>query len=95
VVLVVVILAPVAFTMGWPFPNALSVVQRRAPALGPWAWGANGFAAVAASPLAVMLALQWGYTAVLAVAATAYLGAALAVVRLPGSTAGSARSVQA
>ena len=86
-VLAVAAVAPVAFAMGWPFPSALSVVQRGRPALGPWAWGANGFASVAASPLAVMLALQWGYSAVLATAAATYLCVAVATHYLPGDDA--------
>jgi len=74
--------APVAFLMGWPFPNGLTLVEENAPALVPWAWGANGFASVAASPLAVIIAIGWGYGAVLILCAGLYAAAALAAFRL-------------
>jgi len=65
--------APVAFMMGWPFPNGLALVELREPRLVPWAWGANGFASVAASPLAVLVAIGGGYTAVLLLSCAVYL----------------------
>jgi hypothetical protein len=71
--------------MGWPFPNGLTLLQRSNSALIPWAWGTNGFASVAASPLAVMIAIGWGYRSVFALSAALYALAALISPRLPGA----------
>jgi hypothetical protein len=76
--------APAAFLMGWPFPNGLALVERGSPSLVPWAWGVNGFASVAASPLAVLIAIHAGFNAVLLLAAAFYLCAAAVSGRLPG-----------
>jgi len=73
----VALTAPLAFLMGWPFPNGLALVSRAHPPLTPWAWGTNGFASVAASPLAVLIAISAGYSAVLWLVVILYLLAAL------------------
>lgn len=73
----VLMTAPVAFLMGWPFPNGLAIVEGRSPSLVPWAWGANGFASVAAPPLAVLIAISAGYRAVFLLVAACYLLAAV------------------
>ncbi|MHC4480691.1 MAG: spermidine synthase family protein [Planctomycetota bacterium] len=80
----VALTAPAAFLMGWPFPNGLALLERGAPRLVPWAWAANGFASVAASPLAVMIAIGAGYSTVLLLVAVLYLLAAVVSVYLPG-----------
>ena len=69
-------IAPLAFVMGMPFPLGLAVVAARAPALIPWAWGINGCASVIGAVLAVLLAMELGFTAVVAIAAVLYLLAA-------------------
>jgi len=78
----VAVVAPAAFLMGWPMPNGLALAKRCDRRLVPWAWGANGFASVAASPLAVLLAIETGYTVVLLLTAALYALAALASRRL-------------
>ena len=70
-------LAPLGMVMGMPFPRLLGALQEREPALVPWAWGVNGALSVVASILAALLALSWGFRAVLVVGAAAYLGARL------------------
>jgi len=42
-----VLIAPLAFFMGMPFPLALVRVAAARPALVPWAWGINGCASCA------------------------------------------------
>ena len=56
------LIAPLAFLMGMPFPLALRELD--AP-LVPWAWGINGCASVASPVLATLLAVDIGFTAVL------------------------------
>ncbi len=78
----IAVAAPAAFLMGWPMPNGLALAEERDHRLVPWAWGANGFASVAAAPLTVLLAVETGYTAVLLLSAALYALAALVSRRL-------------
>lgn len=79
--------APLGFLMGWPFPSGLSLVERASPSLVPWAWGVNGFASVAGAPLAVVLAMSFGYSTVMLLAGVFYLTAALVAFRLSSGPA--------
>lgn len=75
--------APMAFLMGFPFPVALAGLDRRIPALVPWAWGVNGFASVLAAPVATAVAMTWSYHATAGAGVGLYLVAALTLTRLP------------
>jgi hypothetical protein len=70
---ILILLAPIAFFMGWFFPAGMLLLERRSPSLIPWAWGINGFASVAAAPLAVLLSMSFGFQAVLFGAVGCYL----------------------
>ena len=70
--LTVMAVAPLGYLMGLPFAAGLQVVERRAPALVPWAWAINGSFSVVSSVLAVMVALSWGFVVVLWLGAGAY-----------------------
>jgi spermidine synthase len=78
VVASLVLIAPLAFFMGMPFPLGLSRVSVHAPDLVPWAWGVNGCASVISAVLASLLAIHLGFTAVVACAVLLYLAAAAA-----------------
>ena len=85
-----VLLAPVGFVMGMPFPTGLRAVA------GPstqefsrggardntieWAWAMNAAASVLGSVLAMVIAIQFGLTVTLACGAAAYV---IALVQLP------------
>ena len=69
-------IAPLAFCMGMPFPLGLARVGREAPELVPWAWGINGCASVVSAVLAALLAIEFGFSAVVALAVALYLLAA-------------------
>ena len=73
----VLLIAPLAFAMGMPFPLGLASVAGRTPVLVPWAWAVNGFASVVAAILATVLAIHWGFNAVLILATVLYLTAAI------------------
>ncbi len=81
--LALLLAAPLAFLMGFPFPNGLSAVQRARPALVPWTWGVNGFASVAGPPLGILLAASGGFRWVFVLAAVLYCVAGLVVWSLP------------
>jgi len=68
-------LAPLGVLMGLPFPLGLAWLEEAAPGLVPWAWAVNGSASVLASVLAAMLALSYGFTAVLLLGALCYAAA--------------------
>jgi len=75
----VLLIAPLAFLMGMPFPIGLGVVAKRLPAWIPWAWGINGFASVVSAILATLLAIHLGFVFVVIAAVAAYLFASLAL----------------
>jgi len=76
-----VLIAPLAFTMGMPFPLGLKRVADLAPHFIPWAWGINGFASVVSAVLATLLAIQVGFNAVIVLALVLYGTAALLMSR--------------
>lgn len=71
-ILVICLIAPLAFFMGMPMPLALASLARHAEQLIPWAWGINGCASVISAILAVLLAMQSGFSTVILVAAVLY-----------------------
>jgi spermidine synthase len=75
----IVLIAPLAFCMGMPFPLALSALGRHTPSLIPWAWGVNGCASVLSAALATLLAIHLGFSTVLLIALALYLVAAWSI----------------
>ncbi|HUU46060.1 MAG TPA: hypothetical protein VM118_10045 [Acidobacteriota bacterium] len=67
---------PLGFLLGQPFPLEIMYVERRSRDLVPWAWGLNCAASVLGSVAAVVIAMVWGFTAVIAAGFGAYLLAA-------------------
>jgi hypothetical protein len=79
-VISVLLIAPLAFCMGAPFPIGLNLVADSAPDFIPWAWGINGFASVMSASLAMLLAIAFGFTTVVLLALCVYVTAA-AIIR--------------
>ena len=73
-----IVIAPLAFVMGMPFPLGLSEIVKNAPPLVPWAWGINGCASLISAILATLLAIHIGYNLVVLLALLLYLVAAVA-----------------
>ena len=69
-VVAVLLMAPLAFFMGMPFPLALRELEEP---LVPWAWGINGCASVVSPALATLLAIDLGFTVVLWFALALYV----------------------
>lgn len=82
----IIVIAPLAFLMGMPFPLGLSRLAQSAPALVPWAWGVNGCASVLSPILATLFAIHWGFDVVIALAVGLYAVAAVVgrAVAAPG-----------
>jgi len=72
-VLAIILMAPAAFFMGFPFPSGLSALSSSRPRLLPWAWGMNGALSVTGAVLARLLSISFGFAAVLLVAAGTYV----------------------
>ena len=73
-------LAPLGFMMGTMFPKGIAHLEGRAPELVPWAWGINGAASVISAAASALLALTFGFSAVIALGAACY-GACSLLVR--------------
>jgi hypothetical protein len=69
----VILVAPLGFFMGMPFPKA----TLRVGELVDWGFAVNGTASVFGSVLALMAAFTWGFNVALVLAALVYLGAYL------------------
>src|ERR1700685_3523035 len=89
-----VIVIPLGFVMGMPFPTGLRALatgfdhggaSRSAENLVEWAWAMNAAASVMGSVLAMVIAIQFGLTITLACGAAAYLCALLLSPTLPGN----------
>jgi spermidine synthase len=88
-----VLLIPLGFAMGMPFPSglrALSFQTQEGPGAArsrdtqdhgavEWAWAMNAASSVLGSVLAIVIAIRFGLTATLACGAMAYVGALLLV----------------
>ena len=72
----IALIAPLALAMGVPFPTALARLAGGAPTLVPWAWAVNACASVVAAVLATVLAIHFGFAAVVALAVVLYAVAA-------------------
>ncbi|MCB1984019.1 MAG: SAM-dependent methyltransferase [Burkholderiales bacterium] len=70
--LTILLIAPLAFFMGMPFPLALAKLSEIAPGMIPWAWGINGCASVVSAVLATLLAISIGFNAVIVLALLLY-----------------------
>lgn len=77
----VLLIAPLAFAMGMPFPLVLARLAATTPALLPWAWAINGCASVVSAVVGTWLAVHFGFSGVVGVALLLYW---LAVAAMPG-----------
>ncbi len=70
--IVFLLIAPLAFLMGIPFPAGLSKLSNTNTLQIPWAWGLNGCISVISTTLVTIAAVELGFTAVMLLAALAY-----------------------
>ncbi|MEJ2709547.1 MAG: hypothetical protein P8074_18190 [Anaerolineales bacterium] len=93
VLVVVLTLLPVSMLMGISFPLGLRAVERLGSRQVALAWAINGVMTVAGSVLAMVLAVEFGYTMVLLAGGLAYTlaagAAALSRRVLPASSQGT------
>lgn len=82
IVIALLLVAPLGFLLGMPFPLGLRLAMQRSSALGSWAWGVNGFFTVIGTVLALMLGMMIGFRMVLLLACVCYLTGLLAISRV-------------
>jgi hypothetical protein len=76
--ILLLVTAPVSVALGMPFPMGLARAGAAGGGFLPWAWGLNGAFSVVATPLANLVAVQFGFDRVLLVAVMLYAVAILA-----------------
>jgi len=80
--MVFIVLMPLGFFMGIPFPVGMKLLGQKNEALIPWAWAVNGCLSVLAPILTIMLAMTAGFKIVLWLGAIAYLLAFVSLKKL-------------
>lgn len=71
-----ILIAPLAFAMGIPFPLGLSRLAQMEQGLVPWVWGVNGCASVLSAVIATIFAIHFGFTVVILLALMFYIASA-------------------
>lgn len=79
VIIALLLIAPLAFAMGIPFPLGLSRLAQLEQELVPWVWGVNGCASVLSVIIATLLAIHYGFTLVILLALLLYIVGALSL----------------
>jgi len=95
-----VMIFPIGFFLGMPFPLGVLAIESRPKGAVAWAWGMNGAFTVIGGVLSVYLSLAFGFTVTLLIAVCLYIVAALVYPRLspvlePGLSPQVARSAPA
>ena len=88
-----VVLMPLGFVLGFPFPLAMTLVPARAGGVVPWAWALNGWMSVLASMVTVVVSRLFGYSRAFAIALLAYAIAAALASRLARLASADRRSL--
>jgi spermidine synthase len=76
ILITVVLIVPLGFCMGIPFPFGMNQLNIWANQLVPWAYGVNGCASVLSSLIATCIAISWGFPTVILLAGMLYVIAA-------------------
>jgi hypothetical protein len=79
--IVLAFIAPVSFALGMPFPLGLSTLREHAGGMLPWAWAINGAFSVISTPLANIISVSKGFTALFALSIALYI---IAFICFPG-----------
>lgn len=71
--LTVLLVFPLGFLMGFPFPSGIRLLNKSPRQWIPWAWAINAFSSVINSVLALQIAMMGGYSLVFFLAGASYL----------------------
>jgi predicted membrane-bound spermidine synthase len=78
IAIAMVLVAPLGFVMGMPFPRGLQSTGRGSLPAPPFFWGLNGVMSVIGSVVTVFVALRWGFQSAMLIGCLAYVLAGLA-----------------
>ena len=78
IAIAMVLVAPLGFVMGMPFPRGLQGTGRGSLPAPPFFWGLNGVMSVIGSVTTVFVALKWGFQSAMLIGCLAYVFAGLA-----------------
>jgi predicted membrane-bound spermidine synthase len=92
ILIALLLIAPLGFSLGMPFPLGLRLAIERSSALGSWAWGVNGFFTVIGTVLALILGMIVGFRIVLLLATACYGCGLVAITSL--STTRNERKIE-
>ncbi|NIO48945.1 MAG: hypothetical protein GTN73_05845 [Candidatus Aminicenantes bacterium] len=73
IILTFLVIFPLGFLMGFPFPTGIRLLDQGEKRIIPWAWATNAFSSVINSIFALIVAFWGGYNLVLILAAGGYL----------------------
>ncbi len=85
IALSLLILIPLGFIMGIPFPIGMTIASNNFSGHTAWFWAINGAMSVVASVLSVCVSIAWGFTATLWVGFICYVLAALTLFLFSGT----------
>ncbi len=71
----ILLILPLGFVMGMPFPLAIAKAKRSREEIIPWLWAINGCTSVVGSIAAVMISIHFGFFVVIGIAAAIYIAA--------------------
>ncbi|MCK4664093.1 MAG: hypothetical protein KAT68_14590 [Bacteroidales bacterium] len=71
-IIFIILIAPLSFFMGMPFPLGIKYLSLNNKNIIPWAWGINGCFSVVSTVLATIIAIEAGFVMVFLFAALAY-----------------------
>lgn len=83
---------PLGFFLGMPFPLGTLVAERQSRGAVAWGWGMNGLFTVIGGLGSILVAIAWGFQATIAVALTIYIAAFVVFAQLRLAVAASERS---
>jgi hypothetical protein len=76
------IIFPIGFFLGMPFPLGVLSIENRPRGAIAWAWGMNGAFTIIGGVVSVVLSILYGFTITLLTATVVYLIAAFAYPKL-------------
>ena len=74
---ITLLVIPLGFFMGIPFPAGLSKAKEARGEIIPWLWAVNGCCSVVGSVVSVIIAIHFGFSIVISIAALIYIAAFL------------------
>ncbi|MHB1443005.1 MAG: spermidine synthase family protein [Candidatus Humimicrobiaceae bacterium] len=69
----ILIIMPLGFFMGMPFPSGIYKAKIKRKEIIPWLWAINGCASVAGSITSVIISIHFGFSVVIGIAALLYI----------------------